>query len=500
MSNGYPCPNPACTHVFAPDSIKGVAAVSCPLCGTVFQFRNVATAPKKPAPFPPPSLPAASVPPPPPPPHRPAPPPVPRTLQVEPVAPRSVASNLAFDAPTSTPSARTKKKRRRGNGSKYVAAAVFLLLIGGAVGAFFYFRDSIPWGDDDDQRKRTQAKGNFSITVPAAWKGDDLLATKFRASFARTRAKPAGHFVLRYRDYERRLPSDAELFDDALKRLKAYFPQVEYINPFEQENKGRNGTLGGESALVFTFSAADANQVPMRGECHTFARQGYAYWLFFWGPEDSQESLVDQFAGLRERFKLYNDREGWKPRPRDSELVRGATVAFQADAAKEVWKNETNAKDADPAAEMLLRGYDPIEDEGTGRTRVVPLAGKSAEILVLVLPATPDLPGAMKSAKEYIQKQAAESNPEAKLEPAVDPASGKEVAGKDVGQFPGRVEQFRLVLGPDTERFALVGVARRPEGVLVVYGKCNWDRRGYWAQEFKAFLETVRSAPKGARP
>ena len=377
-----------------------------------------------------------------------------------------------------------------------VGTIVFFLLIGAAVGAYYFLPDYFSFGDDD-QRKAFQSKGNFSITVPSNWRSDEAIKSKLRANFVVTRSKPRAHFALSYRDYQRRLPTDAEMFDDALKRLRAYFPQFEYINPFDQDNKGRNSDLGGEPALVFTFSATDSTEVPLRGECHMLARQGYAYWLIFWGPEEYQGVLAEQFAGLRDRFKLYNERDGWKPRPRDTEVVRGTTVSFQANVAKDVWKNETNAKDADSAAEMLFRGFEPSEDEGTGQSRIVPLAGKSAEILVLVLPPALDLPSAVKAAKEHIRKRATEANPDVKIEPVVDFASGKGAIGKDVGAFPGQVDRLKLVLGLDNEKFALLAVARRPEGVLVVYGECKWDRRDYWEQEFKAFLETVRSAPKG---
>src|SRR5262245_7264067 len=39
MSTRLPCPNPACSHVFATDQVHGAAALVCPVCGTRFQFR-----------------------------------------------------------------------------------------------------------------------------------------------------------------------------------------------------------------------------------------------------------------------------------------------------------------------------------------------------------------------------------------------------------------------------------------------------------------------------
>ena len=41
----YPCPNPACSHVFTPDQVQAAGALKCPACGQVFQFRARAAPP-----------------------------------------------------------------------------------------------------------------------------------------------------------------------------------------------------------------------------------------------------------------------------------------------------------------------------------------------------------------------------------------------------------------------------------------------------------------------
>ncbi len=40
MANGFPCPNPACAHVFPSDSVKGASSLTCPKCAAVFHFRG----------------------------------------------------------------------------------------------------------------------------------------------------------------------------------------------------------------------------------------------------------------------------------------------------------------------------------------------------------------------------------------------------------------------------------------------------------------------------
>src|SRR5262249_26713329 len=47
MPNGFPCPNPSCSHVFTATTIAGTGSLTCPRCGTVFQFRPGAQAPPR---------------------------------------------------------------------------------------------------------------------------------------------------------------------------------------------------------------------------------------------------------------------------------------------------------------------------------------------------------------------------------------------------------------------------------------------------------------------
>ena len=50
MPQGFACPNPACTHTFPPEAVRGAASLTCPRCGTVFRFRAAAPGQAGPAP------------------------------------------------------------------------------------------------------------------------------------------------------------------------------------------------------------------------------------------------------------------------------------------------------------------------------------------------------------------------------------------------------------------------------------------------------------------
>ena len=58
--------------------------------------------------------------------------------------------------------------------------------------------------------------------------------------------------------------------------------------------------------------------------------------------------------------------------------------------------------------------------------------------------------------------------------------------------MPGEVHRLRLELGPDNVEYGVLAVVHQPEGLVVIFCQCKWDRRAYWEQEFKTLLDTVR--------
>lgn len=418
-----------------------------------------------------------------------------------PVPPPSIAMDLGFAAGSEmVASPRKKKARRRGSNRALWGGLVFLILAGSVAGGLYVARDYLAevFSGDGDERRAFKTQGNFAFTASRGWRNDETLRGKMRANVALTCKNPRGHAALYYRDFRTRAPSDGELLDTAVKKLRGYFRQVEYEDPFQGENKGRTGELSGERAIVFPFSASDTNEVPMRGECYLLSRQGYAYWMIFWAPEDYVDQVGPYWEALRGGFKLYNERDGWKPRPRETENHVGSALAFQLNFAREVWKKE-NARDVDETAELYLRGFEPVEDEESGKTRVIEHAGKAAEVLVLVLPKAASLEAAAQAARKHVLEMQMKVHPMIKIEDIPDRKTGKPLSGKEVGGFRGKVDRLRLILDVENERFALVAVVNRNEGVLAVVCECKGDRREYWEQEFRALLETVRAATGKSR-
>jgi hypothetical protein len=339
-------------------------------------------------------------------------------------------------------------------------------------------------GNDTDRRK---VQLNFSFSTAWAYRDDVKLRRLMETAIGMSRTDPRGHLVLHAIDYKNREPGAEELLDEALKRLKAAFPRLQYKNPLED---GKTGDLDSEPAYQFEFRGSAADEVPMIGQCTFLTRRGYGYWLMTWGPAEDEDLLAERFQRIRERFRFANEREGWKPSPRPStELVLG-DLPIRLNYVGDIWRVEESPTDYDPRAVAVLRGFE-LQGERSSRTQVDTYAGKSATVQVLVLDRTEDLAAAIELAKGHLTNQLAKVENGVKLEPYV-PDGGKPSASPEVGAFKGELRQFTVRVGTENARFALLGVVHRPDNLLVVFAECPMDRRGYWLGEFKALAETIR--------
>ncbi len=518
MPQGFACPNPACNYSFPPEAVKGADHLKCPRCGCVFRFRAGASAPRKPVgpptPAPPTRKPAHPV--------KAAKPPAPRVVpaevlpvealpvnvepvNVEPVGPVSavpVAAPVAPVAPTAPPAdlvfedtaaiARPRRRRRAGRRWVWTLLAVLLavgLAAGGAASALLWLYKQ-PGGAGGDDSTIQAEYGNFEFTRPGPeWKPDQEIRLRLRANLALKRSNPSDAVAICYRDYKTRLPSEAELVDEALAHLRGYVPTPEW----QLKPKDVGTQLGGQPALELEFEGVDAAQVPVTGLCRMLGYRGYGYWFFTWGPAEEKDLIAPEWEALRQRFALLNNREGWAERPREARRVQGGKVPYELRYATGVWK-KAKADDYDPAADLVLVGHEP-EPPG-GRT----LASKKAVLQALVLDKAPDLKAAAAAAQAHLlkrQQQEAGGDNAAKVsaEPTTDKGGGSRDA--DVGDVRGHVSRLHVQSDDGLDRYVLLGVVNRPEGVVVLQFECEWPRRDFWEQEFRALLETFKLGEEG---
>jgi hypothetical protein len=492
MPAGFPCPNPTCPHAFPPEAVQGATRLVCPRCGAVFQFRPAAPAAPKPAA--PPPLPAAKAPPPLP--SRPVRPAVPPQAPPIPVAmpvtatPAPPASDLAFQ---STPNlvvpavGRRPPPRRRSWGRIAVLAGFAIagagLLAWGGVWIRHYLRTE---SDGPDSAGGAIGSFNCRFDPPGTpWKDDRNIRLKLHVNLGLSRDNPRDNLGLFLKDYEKRSPSEAELVDEALGKLRAY------LSTFEWELKPKNdGTrLGGQPALRLEFVGVDAEQVPVAGECCILARRGYAYWLFTWGPDESKEALAPEWQELRGRFSLLGGREGWHEQPRATDTASGSKGSFRVSYARDLWKKE-KPEEYGPMADFVLRAFEP--EPGSK-----PHAGKAALFYVFVLPKSHSLKDAVTAARTYLDKRLREeeSRPKVNFETVKEKGGVEADRDSDLGALHGHLTKLHVSGDDDVgfDRYVILGVAQRPEGDLVFLGDCHWERRDFWEQEFAPLLASLKA-------
>jgi hypothetical protein len=516
MSQGLACPNPACTYAFPPEAVTGAANLKCPRCGCVFRFRAAAPAPAGPAPRKP-----AGPPTPAPPTRKPAPPakagpsPTPRLPTAEPVPSAALPVNVepvapVASAPVAVPVAPAgphadlvfedtaviaPPRRRRRPGTRWVWTLLAVLLAvgvaaGGAASALLWLYKQQQGGGGGEGATLNAEPGNFQFTPPGPdWKPDSDIRIKLRANLALKRSNPSNAVAIFYRDYKTRLPSDAELVDEALTHLRSYLQGVEW----ELKPKDPATQLGGQPALELEFEGEDPWQVRVNGLCRLLAYRGYGYWFFTWGPAEEKDLVAPEWEGLRQRFALLNNREGWAERPRETRRVQGSKLPYELRYATGVWKKE-KTDGYDPAADLVLIGREPERAGGK------PLAAKTALLQVLLLDKAPDLKAAAAAAQAHLlkrQQQEAGGDNGAKVsaEPTTDKGGGSRDA--DVGDVRGHLSRLHVKNDDGLDRYALLGVVNRPEGVVVLMFECDWSRRDFWEQEFRPLLETFKLGERG---
>jgi hypothetical protein len=536
----YPCPNPTCAHSFGLDAIKGASSLTCPRCGTMFQFRSQpAAAPPSPV-RPPASRAVAPVSRPPAPnlpplPHRPAkapppvavatPPPIPRTVPMAvPVAPApkpipraaSVAPTVPMAVPVaSSPGAPSPdldfstgeliSVGRRGRGRHAVRNAILygviavIFLGGGGFAAWWLYhviKNQPTTKDADDERT-----GNFAFTPPEQpWEEDrktDVI-WPVRRLYRRGDEGHVNNMAIYIRDYKDRTPGDGELVSGGLSKLRAYFRDLEY----ELKPRNDRDRLADRPALRLEFQGVTAapENVFSYGECYMMSYRGFAYWFITWGPESNKEVVQEEWPKLREHFRVGGFREGWADAPRKTRIFRAPMASYQIEYYEKVWSTK-KPEDYDPRADLALLGNDPRLGE-TQRHE-----SKRAIVLVLMLDKAANLDEAIKKAEADLLERQKQKDGDGYLYPdtmildARDDSISKSGKVEDrVGAFEGRILRKEVKNTDARIRHVVLGVVPRPEGVLVISCECNNDPeirekdpefRDYWDQEFTALLKKV---------
>lgn len=463
MSQGFPCPNPTCPHVFPTAAVAGAAVLTCPRCATVFQFHSGAAAISARAT----SAPAA---------RAAAPPAIPLA---EPVTPRPAPDLMDFgDTGPNSPVALRQRVGRKARRPWRTALGAVVVLALAAVAATL----GLNWRRLVPEKKAVKLTGdeviykglNFRYLMPPrGWWSDDKTQKKLHnARLALHQTNPSAWFVVLARDYRTRNPRPRELTAEVLYALDQFFgTTLEY----EHDDAA---TFQGQPAQRLRFRATLNNQT-CSGECTMIAQQGFGYWLLSWAVGDSKR-MEGEFEDLRRRFTVADERKGWEEKQPPLREFTAAKVGVRLIDREGVWEPAGGpATDHDPAAELVL--HTRQQDLGADtETRRSPLIGATA--LVLVLPrADGDLKAAVDAARAHVLARQKTVYAETILEPISDKDRPPDEAVA-LGNARGHLGLLRIRNSDSVHRFAALAVVPRPAlgHTLVLFGECFWKQRDSW--------------------
>lgn len=396
-------------------------------------------------------------------------------------------SNLAFEEPSAVlPSdSRRRKPRRRRSG--LVMILVTVLIVGSLTGAAIW---GILWGvrtygdGDSDAVVQDTEPGNFRFTRPAgAWTEDKQVKTDMIVNFALARRSPANNLAVFFKDYSTRLPTEAEMQDVALTKLRSYF------KPMEWERKPKSDVkLGGQPvSLHLEFEGTAKNGVPVNGECLVMAHKGVGYWVYTWCPSEIKETVSPEWERLRSGFVLLNNRENWKETPRKLEYVALDELPFEVGYYKEVWAQQ-KADKWDPNARLAFLGFDPSVEYKH--------ANKAANFIVLVREKADSSKAAVDAAKKYFEDQQKEDYPDTLIKAVKDKHGKDEDRATGIGTERGHLVKLYVQNSETRERYVVMGIVQTAENVLIFKGDCEFSRKDYWDVEFMAMINSLRRTRK----
>jgi hypothetical protein len=322
---------------------------------------------------------------------------------------------------------------------------------------------------------------NFRFALPGKpWKRDKDIELRLHVNLGMRSPQRNNCMALFFKDYKTRMPSDAEMIDEALDKLRSYFQGVAW------ERRPKNDTiqLGGHPALSLEFQGDDPDQVQMNGECYMLAYRGYGYWFFTWAPLIDKEVLSAEWVELRQQFSVLDGRQGWTQKPRETETMQGKKAKYQLAYAKGLW-TPNPAEDYDALADLVLQG----DEADPGRRKH---ASKSATFQVLVLPRQENLKAAVAAARDHLRKREEKDYPKTTFEPIKDKNGAAIDRNTEIGNAHGHLSKFRVRNTEERERFLVVAVVNRSDAALVLVGDCLWDRRDFWDEEFTPLWESLK--------
>lgn len=456
MSNGFPCPSPGCGHVFTRAEVFGAESVRCPDCGQAFRLRAQKGRRKNAAPGAPPDglAPAAAAP--------------EAAVAIDPLASIDVGEEVL-------PPGRRRRRdpfRTLIIGAMWVVAIILAVVAYPRLVAMLRHRPAAgePSKDDGGHERGYHSRAlNWSLaTPPREWKQDVDLLARLGANVVLRRSGPAAYLAIAARTFKSDPLGEAEVMDEAAERLG------HCLLDLESESRGK-AEWAGRVGQRFVFQGKMEGE-PVSGECYVLADGQVGYWLAAWAPADVVDQVAGEFEELRQGFTLGNER----PVARDKgQVFQGGSGPYKFREPEGSWHRLPRPADEGSDVDLVLQGADRDAPKDVNRM---------ASIIVRKVKKREDSAAVLGSAVEDLTRRQQKDDPEARIE-VMREARGSAALSPGVRWAGGQVVKLRITRGIGGERFVLLGVIPRGDGVLVVRCECALDRRGAWEHDFQKFLE-----------
>jgi hypothetical protein len=531
MPNILPCPNPACSHAFTAEQLKGVTMLRCPACGMEFRFGGasagraapstpVARAPAvplaKPVSAPPPrGQPVAA------PRAMPLPPPIPPSAAVtaaqpeilpdtvlpedavlapaaavRPVSQAAPPTSGVPDAGHAGPLIRARYQPRGWGGLTYafvgggvllaIAAVIVLVILSQRKGA-----------DPDDGKRATEKKPPPGRVIDGylrsaakeekvvrltltdkSWEHETNLRKGFDAVLALQRKDTKTWLGIAVKDYGNSRPRDAELIAAAKERLEDVFD-----NSLELGDATQKVELAGQPAQRIVFKGK-LESAFRHGQCYMFSQRGLGYWLYVIAP--TADAARKEVAELQEAnaLALVDERVAWREQPVKLETFAANKLPVTLQAPEGVWEKFPPFEEDDRTDLYLAGKYKQEKDNR-----------KNAFAVVLALDKEADTKEALKAARDFVEKKRKEENKDATLALAGGDAIPEQGELGTIAKFAnrqGRMVELRVQDKERPLRYLMLAVIVEPDRTIAVVCECSWESRLIWREDFRDLLATLR--------
>lgn len=311
---------------------------------------------------------------------------------------------------------------------------------------------------------------NFAYQLPESpWIRDTAPPAAYRANLLALRHEALdAHIVLAGMNFQDKSPQPGDIRERLLERLEQLF---EELDPIEESG----ATWANQPAVKYTFRGISRGQDAVcAGEAYGISFQGIAYWLIAWAPERDVAGLASDFTQLRDRFRLLDYRQDWKPKSQPYAVFVGEEANYRLIDSDRWWKPApSEPRDVDAKADLYLWAEYRVRQKADYRPR--------AELVVYILDPVDDDPLAsvLKYVKDRYEKER-ELFGETRVQELTDEPLGDPSAFTEGAKIPTMRLHADSTRDSNRSKLHVLSAITVGNKVIGLEARCPWEYRSLW--------------------